>query len=684
MRETILDAFRLVSKFYEIVKRSALHTYHSALAFTPTQQPLYKRHCKEMTHKMFWPRGSLVRWDPVVATCDHPGSVRFSWDGSQLASLASKDIRFWDAMSGTPISCTNLGRDDIILADDFSAVAMSRNDTIKLYNVATDMAVATFTHSSEVITLALSHDASRLAAALSNNTINLWDVQKHKSITSLDGSSAKQLTFSPRNCILASLLIGGEIRLWNGTNGEFIACLDYGQEEHVKFAFSRDGSRLASLTKKGKIGLWNGENGNFIGAAEDVGNVEKLAISDDGSFLAAAERRGTNVKLWSAVGGNRLSFIDSVEIGREITLAFSRDMLAIASSWGQIVKLFDLRSRTIISTLQLPSPKSVAISPDGTRLAAENLGSGVHLWDIASIKASDPASNKQSNLLTALALSPDCSRLAAGFFDGTIELWNTDKAGQPIATLQRHSEDVGALAFSPDGEQLASGSWDQTIRVWDGRDGSTNNVIKHAFPRRLYSVAFSNALFAATTATDITLWDRKTLLPIDTIHLSNLSLPFSHVCPARLSFQVGGSPLLAIACQNGHSGASNVTVWDTGERAALATFQVNYAIWELTLSPDGSLVFAELDDGSFRLLDVSTGNAIQQTGRADLNWIPNFNGIPISWHPRRNHLLGQFSERYERIPLLYFPTEARISSVTVGSSMFAVGSFDGRLLVVRS
>jgi len=93
-------------------------------------------------------------------------------------------------------------------ADDFSIVAISCDNTIKLYNVANNLPVATFIHLSKVIKLALNHDISRLAAALSNHIISLWDVQEHKSIATLDGSSAAQLMFSSLNCVLASLLKG--------------------------------------------------------------------------------------------------------------------------------------------------------------------------------------------------------------------------------------------------------------------------------------------------------------------------------------------------------------------------------------------------------------------------------------------------------------------------------------------
>src|ERR1700759_1869350 len=139
MLAMITDAFRLASNWYEAIKQSALHTYHSVLIFPPTLQPLYKSHCEELTHKTCWLRGGPAQWDSLVATVFHPiddedlYSVWFSRDSSQLASLAPSDMRFWDAMSGTPVSYSNLGGDSIVLADDFSIAAIPRHDTINLY-----------------------------------------------------------------------------------------------------------------------------------------------------------------------------------------------------------------------------------------------------------------------------------------------------------------------------------------------------------------------------------------------------------------------------------------------------------------------------------------------------------------------------------------------------------------------
>ena len=45
-----------------------------------------------------------------------------------------------------------------------------------------------------------------------------------------------------------------------------------------------------------------------------------------------------------------------------------------------------------------------------------------------------------------------------------------------------------------------------------------------------------------------------------------------------------------------------------GGRTVLAMFNVNSRIRKLTLSFDGSHVFAEMEDARFRLFDVSMGN----------------------------------------------------------------------------
>ncbi len=66
-----------------------------------------------------------------------------------------------------------------------------------------------------------------------------------------------------------------------------------------------------------------------------------------------------------------------------------------------------------------------------------------------------------------IALSPDGSTLAAASVNGSIQLWNI-ASGQPIG--EPMVDPLGpwlSLDFSPSGKLLASGSYDGVIQLWD-------------------------------------------------------------------------------------------------------------------------------------------------------------------------------------------------------------------------
>ncbi|WP_410970382.1 WD40 repeat domain-containing protein, partial [Salmonella sp. SAL4458] len=65
-----------------------------------------------------------------------------------------------------------------------------------------------------------------------------------------------------------------------------------------------------------------------------------------------------------------------------------------------------------------------------------------------------------------VALSPDGSRVAAVGEEFTVAVWDV-AAGQVSHTLRGHTDHVHALAYSPDGRTLASAGADRTIRLWD-------------------------------------------------------------------------------------------------------------------------------------------------------------------------------------------------------------------------
>ena len=64
----------------------------------------------------------------------------------------------------------------------------------------------------------------------------------------------------------------------------------------------------------------------------------------------------------------------------------------------------------------------------------------------------------------SVAISPDGTRIASGSIDKTVVLWNA-ATGVKLHALTGHTHIVLSVAFSPDGLAVASGSNDSTIRI---------------------------------------------------------------------------------------------------------------------------------------------------------------------------------------------------------------------------
>src|SRR3979411_1216529 len=97
LHQILSDALRFISKFYEIIKRSALHTYHSALPFSPTESLLYRRYIKEERRTICGTRveGGPKKWDALVANLNHGGwvdGIKFSLDNLLFFSCSNQYV----------------------------------------------------------------------------------------------------------------------------------------------------------------------------------------------------------------------------------------------------------------------------------------------------------------------------------------------------------------------------------------------------------------------------------------------------------------------------------------------------------------------------------------------------------------------------------------------------------------
>src|SRR5205823_2361922 len=104
--------------------------------------------------------------------------------------------------------------------------------------------------------------------------------------------------------------------------------------------------------------------------------------------------------------------------------------------------------------LKAPGATSVALSPDGKRLAIA--GRDLAVWNVATLERVLTVPKLQDRL-TGVVFSPDGQRLAACGRGGLVRIWDAAK-GQLMLTLDAHGGDLTGVVFSPDGKRLAAGS----------------------------------------------------------------------------------------------------------------------------------------------------------------------------------------------------------------------------------
>lgn len=115
--------------------------------------------------------------------------------------------------------------------------------------------------------------------------------------------------------------------------------------------------------------------------------------------------------------------------------------------------------------------------------------------------------------VTSVAISPDGRRIAAGSVDSVIRIWDTE-TGKPIDRLEGHKESVYSIAFDPEGRTLVSGALDKSLRLWDVH-GAKSKCVGTFFGHKDYvlSVAFSpdgNWIVSGSKDRFVHFWEPRT------------------------------------------------------------------------------------------------------------------------------------------------------------------------------
>ena len=143
-----------------------------------------------------------------------------------------------------------------------------------------------------------------------------------------------------------------------------------------------------------------------------------------------------------------------------------RVLLGLSESWQPMLHLIP-HAREV---------KSVAFSPDTSRLVSGSLDEIVRIWNTATGELESQLEGHTDGVLS-VAFSHNGRFIASGSVDTTVRLWNTTTC-DTAHVLTGHKGAITSVAISKDDKFVVSGSDDTTVRFWDTATGGLLRELK--------------------------------------------------------------------------------------------------------------------------------------------------------------------------------------------------------------
>ena len=431
-------------------------------------------------------------------------SVNFSPDGKHLATLShDARVRIWDTLSGqeTLRVDSNFAR-SVSFSSDSKRFATADKENIVVFDVETGDKLQTLVgHSSRVFAGPIyNREGTKIASYSVDGTVKVWDAASGKALRTLKGHQDQVacLAFHPDGTRLATSDLVNKTKIWSVNQNQEASQLDQGDSQFVCAAAAADGRRLASVSDDGQVTIWDTATGQQLETRGWRGDVQCLAFSPDGDFLAGGQQKIITIRDSSNLNSKLKLIGHTAPVTR---VAYNPDgTKLISSSKDGTIRIWRTSDGKSLRTISEHTDVvfDVGFSPDGNRIVSSSSDKSVRIWDVETGVETcaflAPKSDGSSSLSGARAsvYSPNGRWVACGYRDGRIIVWEIESR-KIVWDVKGHNLGVRRLAFSPNGTRLASAGSAGGLgvaKLWDAATGEA--VLKlSASTKEIHDIFFS-------------------------------------------------------------------------------------------------------------------------------------------------------------------------------------------------